>query len=120
MRSRSPGDFAEFVTARGPSLHRTAYLLVGERGLAQDLLQEALTTTWVHWPRLKDTSRAEAWTRRALHPTVIGCLRGPTRRRDLEARQVRRSPGSGHQVPRLHHSGPVPQRPLRLGGGTQG
>ncbi len=68
-------DFTDFVAARGPALHRTAYLLVGERGLAGDLLQEALTKTWVAWPKLRDTGRAEAWTRKALHTTAIDWYR---------------------------------------------
>ena len=47
MTRRDPADFAEFVAARSAALHRTAYLMVGERHLAQDLLQEALTKTYV-------------------------------------------------------------------------
>jgi len=72
---RHRDDFTEFVAARSPALHRTAYLLVGERGLAGDLLQEALTKTWVAWPRLRDTGRAEAWARKALHTTAIDWYR---------------------------------------------
>ena len=33
------GDFTEFVQASWPGLYRTAYLLVGDRGLAEDLAQ---------------------------------------------------------------------------------
>ena len=62
MARRDPADFAEFVAARSPALHRAAYLMVGERGLAQDLLQEALTKTYVAWPRLReDQLQALAW-----------------------------------------------------------
>lgn len=53
MTRRDPAAFAEFVAARSTALHRTAYLLVGERHLAQDLLQEALTTTAITWYRRK-------------------------------------------------------------------
>jgi DNA-directed RNA polymerase specialized sigma24 family protein len=35
--------FREFVVARSASLARTAYLLTGDRQLAEDLVQEALT-----------------------------------------------------------------------------
>jgi DNA-directed RNA polymerase specialized sigma24 family protein len=38
-----PEGFRDFVVARSPALARTAYLLTGDRGLAEDLLQEALT-----------------------------------------------------------------------------
>ncbi len=71
MPRRDPAAFAEFVAARSASLHRTAYLLVGDRGLAQDLLQEALTKTYVAWPRLRDPGKAEAYTRKAITTTAI-------------------------------------------------
>lgn len=71
MPRRDTAAFAEFVAARSAALHRTAYLLVGDRGLAQDLLQEALTKTYVAWPRLRDPGRAEAYTRKALTTTAI-------------------------------------------------
>lgn len=75
MTRRDPAAFAEFVAARSASLHRTAYLLVGDRQLAQDLLQEALTKTYVAWPRLRDTSKAEAYTRKAITTTAITWFR---------------------------------------------
>ncbi|MGN0119450.1 MAG: SigE family RNA polymerase sigma factor [Streptomyces albidoflavus] len=75
MARRDPDAFAAFVAARSPALHRTAYLLVGERGLAQDLLQEALTKTYVAWPRLRDPQRAEAYTRKAITTTAINWYR---------------------------------------------
>ncbi|KRE96067.1 RNA polymerase subunit sigma-70 [Nocardioides sp. Soil774] len=71
MTRRDPAAFAEFVAARSAALHRTAYLMVGERGLAQDLLQEALTKTYVAWPRLRDPGKAEAYTRKAITTTAI-------------------------------------------------
>ena len=58
MASRDRAAFAEFVAARSGSLHRAAYLMVGDVGLAQDLVQEALTKTYVAWPRLRDPGNA--------------------------------------------------------------
>lgn len=72
---RDPADFAAFVHARSASLHRAAYLLVGERGLAQDLVQEALTKTYVAWPKLREPAAAEAYTRKAITTTAIGWYR---------------------------------------------
>jgi RNA polymerase sigma-70 factor (sigma-E family) len=68
-------DFAEFVTARSTSLHRAAYLIVGDVALAQDLVQEALTKTYVAWPRLRDKGNAEAYTRKAITTTAISWFR---------------------------------------------
>ena len=73
--ARDASAFAEFVAARSAALHRTAYLMVGEHALAQDLLQEALTKTYVAWPRLRDVSNAEAYTRRAITTTAISWWR---------------------------------------------
>ena len=46
-----PG-FDEFVAARSGRLLRTSYLLTRDHGLAEDLLQTALTKTWFAWSRI--------------------------------------------------------------------
>ena len=56
--------YSDLVTARSSSLFHTAYLMVGDHQLAQDLLQEALVKTYVAWPRLRDVTKAEAYTHR--------------------------------------------------------
>lgn len=68
-------EFAEFVEARSTALHRAAYLMVGDVTLAQDLVQEALTKTYVAWPRLRDPRNAEAYTRKAITTTAISWFR---------------------------------------------
>jgi RNA polymerase sigma-70 factor (sigma-E family) len=45
--------------------------MVGDVGLAQDLVQEALIRTYVAWPRLRDQANAEAYTRRAITTIAI-------------------------------------------------
>lgn len=75
MAQRDTAAFAEFVAARSPALFRTAYLMVGDHGLAQDLVQEALTKTYVAWPRLREVSKAEAYTRKAITTTYISWWR---------------------------------------------
>jgi RNA polymerase sigma-70 factor (sigma-E family) len=78
-------DFAEFVAARSAALHRAAYLMVGDVGLAQDLVQESLTRTYVAWPRLRDKSNAEAYTRKAITTTAISWFRRKSWRAELSA-----------------------------------
>ena len=65
------GEFAEFARGRHGALYRYAYLLAGERGLAEDLVQEGLVKTYVAWRRLRDTANAEAYTRRVITTTAI-------------------------------------------------
>lgn len=44
--------FNAFVQARSTPLLRTAYLLTRDHGLAEDLLQTALTKAWFSWERI--------------------------------------------------------------------
>lgn len=45
-------DFDEFVVSSGDRLFRTAYLLTRDYGLAEDLVQTALSKTWSAWGRI--------------------------------------------------------------------
>ena len=45
--------FDEFVAARSGSLLRTSYLLTRDHGLAEDLLQTALSKAWFAWRRIE-------------------------------------------------------------------
>jgi RNA polymerase sigma-70 factor (sigma-E family) len=55
--------FSEFVAARYSALARSGYLLVGDRGHAEDLVQSALIKTLAGWTRLASPVAAEAYTR---------------------------------------------------------
>lgn len=55
--------FSDFVAARYPALVRSAFLLVGDRGHAEDLVQSALYQTFRAWGRLRAIEAAEAYTR---------------------------------------------------------
>jgi RNA polymerase sigma-70 factor (sigma-E family) len=68
-------EFAEFAHARARALHRAAYLMVGDTQLAQDLVQEALTKTYVAWPRLRAPRNAAAYCRKAITTTAISWFR---------------------------------------------
>ncbi len=57
-------EFDEFVVARSPALLRTAYLLVQDEGLAEDLLQTALTKAWFAWKHI--SGEPEPYVRRVL------------------------------------------------------
>jgi RNA polymerase sigma-70 factor (sigma-E family) len=80
--------FSELVAARSPALLGTAYLVVGDHQLAQDLLQEALVKAYVAWPRLRDPAKAEAYVRRTMVTTAISWRR----RRSFHERPVDRVP----------------------------
>jgi RNA polymerase sigma-70 factor (sigma-E family) len=55
-------DFEQFVAGAGSRLLRTAVLLTGDRGHAEDLVQTALERTARHWNRLDGAPEAYART----------------------------------------------------------
>ncbi len=64
-----------FVAEHSAALLRTAYMLVGDRGKAEDLLQTALTKTYLHWGRIHDRGAAVAYVRRVLANTATSWWR---------------------------------------------
>ncbi|RIV30852.1 SigE family RNA polymerase sigma factor [Micromonospora radicis] len=68
MASNNPleEEFRDFVTARSGALLRTAYLLTGDWGTAEDLLQTALTKTYLAWKRLGGIEAIEPYARRVM------------------------------------------------------
>lgn len=59
-------QFRLFVAARSSALLRTAYLLTGDYGRAEDLLQTALIRAHRHWRRVQKLGEPEAYVRRIL------------------------------------------------------
>ncbi|WP_243704964.1 SigE family RNA polymerase sigma factor [Micromonospora sp. KC723] len=68
MGERDPleEEFREFVAARSGALLRTAYLLAGDWATAEDLLQTALTKTYLAWKRLGGIDAVESYARRVM------------------------------------------------------
>jgi RNA polymerase sigma-70 factor (sigma-E family) len=65
-------EFDDFVVARSQALIRSAYLLVQDGGLAEDLVQTALTKAWFAWRRIEDP---EAYVRRIMVTTATSWWR---------------------------------------------
>jgi RNA polymerase sigma-70 factor (sigma-E family) len=65
--------FEEFVAARSAALLRTAYLLTRDHGLAEDLLQTALTKAYLAWGRIDGDP--EPYVRRILVNTYASWWR---------------------------------------------
>lgn len=75
--SRTPSDseYTEFVHASWPALYRTAYLMLGDRGEAEDLVQTALAKTYAAWPKVRSVEAAPAYARRVLVNTAASWFR---------------------------------------------
>lgn len=59
-------EFRTYVLSRGTALLRVANQLTGNPSDAEDLLQSALTKTYLAWDRIKDRSSLDGYVRRAM------------------------------------------------------
>jgi RNA polymerase sigma-70 factor (sigma-E family) len=64
-------EFRAYVAARGAALLRTAVLITGDRGLAEDLVQTALIRTYGAWGRIRRREAVDAYTRRVMVTTYV-------------------------------------------------
>ena len=60
-----PG-FDEFVVQASPKLGRAAWLLLGDRHLAEDLVQETLVRMFLRWRQLREPEAASAYAHRTI------------------------------------------------------
>lgn len=67
-------EFDEFAHAAWPRLHRSAYLLTGDRQLAEDLAQTALERTYARWRTVR-RGDALAYARRIVVNLNVDRLR---------------------------------------------
>lgn len=102
MADRYAG-FADFVAARGPALMRTASLLTGDRGHAEDALQEALTKAALKWPSISRDGNPEPYVRQALYTVVIDRWR-------WRGRRAQESLGETPDRPVIDHSADADRR----------
>jgi RNA polymerase sigma-70 factor (sigma-E family) len=86
--------FAQFVAARERALQRTAWLLTGDWGLAEDLVQTALARSWPRWERITRRDHPEAYVRRVMVNTWLTWSRRRWRGEQASA-AVQDSPAPG-------------------------
>ena len=66
MDSNAEAEFRDFVQSRWQQLLRTAYLLTGDHGRAEELLQTALVRTHRRWRQIERTDAPEVYVRKVL------------------------------------------------------
>lgn len=76
QRSQREQEFEEFVAATWPRLRRAAFLLSHDTHEADDLVQTALTATYVRWHRVR---KDDAYS--YVHRAVVNAYIDSTRRR---------------------------------------
>ncbi|MFG2039936.1 SigE family RNA polymerase sigma factor [Dactylosporangium sp. NPDC048998] len=85
-------DFEVFVRARSAALARTAYLLTGDRQLAEDLLQDALARVAGRWASVARLGDPEPYVRRVLYTCAVDGWRRHVRRRRVEQTATEQRP----------------------------
>src|SRR5450631_4243205 len=70
-----PDGFRDFVASRSRPLLRSAWLLTGDWALAEDLVQTALASTWMRWPRIVRRDAPELYVRRVMVSTYLSWTR---------------------------------------------
>src|SRR5689334_22635011 len=68
-------SFLRYVRERVAALSRTAFLLTGDRHLAEDLVQETLLRVVGRWARIAATGDPDAYVRRTLYPQHVTAWR---------------------------------------------
>ena len=84
-------DFELFVTERVDALLRFAYVLTGDVSLAEDAVQDALTTACARWGRVSRADDPEAYVKRMVVNAHISWWRR-FRRREAPAGALREGP----------------------------
>ncbi|WP_309226208.1 MULTISPECIES: sigma factor, partial [Micromonospora] len=87
MRPDLEREYVEYVRARLPRLHRTAYLLCADAFQADDIVQATLTALYVHWKRAAAADNLDGYVHRILV------------RRYLDERRRGWSPGAARRPP---------------------
>nr|WP_166353830.1 SigE family RNA polymerase sigma factor [Phytoactinopolyspora limicola] len=80
--------FTEFVASRGPSLLRMALALTADRGLAEDLVQEALTRAVSRWTKLVRDGDPEKYLRAVMLNETRSQWRRRSRRHEVITDEV--------------------------------
>ncbi len=83
MAAPSDEEFAELVAAAWPGLYRTAYLLLGEHQLAEDLVQTSLAKTYASWGKVRERGAASGYARVVLANTAASWFRRRSWRNEL-------------------------------------
>ncbi len=84
-------DFTSWVLARQDGLVRTAYLLCGDQGRAEDLVQTVLAKAYLSWGRITAAASPDAYVRRMIVNENTSWWRRAWRTREVSVPEVRDS-----------------------------
>ena len=83
MKTRRHEEFRSYVVDHRAELVRTATLMAaGDRHLAEDVVQSALTRLYLAWPAFRRAGNPRAYAHRTLYNALVDERRRPWRRRE--------------------------------------
>jgi RNA polymerase sigma-70 factor (sigma-E family) len=95
-KSRARDEFEGFATAHADGLLRAAYLMVGDRVEAEDIVQECLLRVARKWPRVRAMEHPGAYARTVMLSLVIdGGAKRSRRTMELVAIETQAARGDG-------------------------
>jgi RNA polymerase sigma-70 factor (sigma-E family) len=72
MHAEAEREYAEFLKARLPRLHRTAYLLCGDADRAEDIVQATALALYLKWERIRTVDNTDGYLHRMLVREFFG------------------------------------------------
>lgn len=105
--SASTKQFTTYVRTKGPTLLRTARSLTPNPADAEDLLQTALTKTYLAWDRIDDHRAVDGYVRR----TLVNTRTSQWRKRKVDEFSTDELPEPPAGAPRPHRAAGAARRP---------
>jgi RNA polymerase sigma-70 factor (ECF subfamily) len=103
-------EYAWFFRAEFPMVLRTVFLILGDRGKAEDVTQEAFIQLLSHWKKISRYERPDAWVRRVAIRLAVKAQRREGMREVLERDT---SGPSGSKAPDVDLANALQQLPLK-------
>ncbi len=94
---QAPRDLTAFIAAERPRLVAAMTLQLGDRAVAEEVVQEAFVRAAARWSRVRELDSPGGWTWRVAHNLATSTLR----RRAIERRVQRRL--EAQDAGRVHH-----------------
>ena len=110
MAGEAELEYAWFFRVEFPMVLRTVYLILGDKGKAEDVTQEAFIQLLSHWKKISRYERPDAWVRRVAIRLAVKAQRRERMREVLE----RDSSGArGAKAPDVDLANALRQLPLK-------
>ena len=84
MRTEASAEFDWWFRASYSSVARTVFLVVGDRGRAEEITQDAFVQMLRHWSSVRRYERPDAWVRRVAIRMAVKQAKRERMRRERE------------------------------------